>query len=45
MIWKQSTEVGFGIKNKWIVAWFCPPGNKPDTAEAYVANVNDVCNV
>jgi hypothetical protein len=46
MLWKDSTEVGLGVKGKWVVGWFCEDkGNDPETAQAFVDNVNDVCMV
>lgn len=34
MVWKGSKgkKVGFGIKDKKVVAWYCSTGNKPDDA-------------
>lgn len=30
MIWKASTEVGFGIKGRFVIAWYCEDaGNEP----------------
>ena len=23
MVWKKTTRVGFGVKGKWVVAWYC----------------------
>jgi len=44
MIWNDNDKVGFGVKGKWVVAWFCPGGNTPeDSQQAFVDNVNDVC--
>lgn len=27
LMWKKSEKVGFGIKGKFVVAWYCPKGN------------------
>jgi len=37
MVWKGSAgkKVGFGVKDKTAVAWYCPTGNDPDTAAAF----------
>lgn len=24
LIWKATSTVGFGVKGKYVVAWFCP---------------------
>jgi phage gp16-like protein len=46
MIWKGSKSVGFGVKGKYVIAWYCPKGNNPkDDAVAYTKNVQDVCIV
>lgn len=39
MVWKASTTVGFGVKDDWVVAWFCQKGNTGD----YAANVIKRC--
>lgn len=23
MMWKSSTQVAFGMRDKWVVAWYC----------------------
>jgi len=28
MMWKGTKNVGFGIKGKFVVAWYCPAGHK-----------------
>jgi hypothetical protein len=48
LIWGASTKVAFGVKSPWVVAWYCPGGNKPDVGEtgsaaAYKANVKKTC--
>ena len=39
MMWRKSKKVGFGIKGKFVVAWYCPKGNDPDTSTDYKKNV------
>lgn len=41
MVWKGKAmkKVGFGIKDKLTVAWYCPTGNSPDTAQDFKDNV------
>jgi hypothetical protein len=44
LIWSGSETVAFGIKGPWVVAWYCPAGNKPaGNADAYKANVKRTC--
>jgi hypothetical protein len=53
MIWKDNKSVAFGIKDsKYVVAWYCPGGNKPTDKKKpyefkepskYVKNVNNIC--
>ena len=44
LVWLSSEKVGFGIKDEYVVAWFCPAGNE-GSAHDYVENVNPVCIV
>ena len=44
MIWRANAKVGFAIKGKLAVAWYCPGGNTGG-AEDYKANVPKVCIV
>lgn len=39
LLWKASTQVGFGIAGKYAVARYCVAGNTPDTVAAYAENV------
>ena len=39
MMWRASKKVGFGISGKFVVAWYCPKGNNPDTENDYLKNV------
>jgi hypothetical protein len=39
MMWRASKKVGFGISGKYVVAWYCPTGNDPDTDKDYLKNV------
>jgi hypothetical protein len=39
IMWKSSKKVGFAITGKFVVAWYCPGGNKPDTEISYIKNV------
>jgi uncharacterized protein YkwD len=41
MVWKRSSEVGFGIKGKYVVAQYCAEGNYPDSPATFGMNV---CN-
>jgi hypothetical protein len=31
MMWRATKKVGFAISGKFVVAWYCPKGNDPDT--------------
>lgn len=43
MVWAETTTVAFGIRGRWVVAWYCSPqGNKGDV-EAYKKNVQKDC--
>lgn len=41
IVWKGSAGklVGFGIKDKTVIAWYCPAGNAPNDAVTFKANV------
>ena len=39
MVWKSTTEVGFGISGDYAVARYCIQGNEPETALGYGENV------
>jgi len=39
MMWKSTKKVGFGIKGKYVVAWYCPKGNDPATSKDFKKNV------
>lgn len=39
MVWKSSTEVGFGIFGKFVVAQYCTEGNFPLTPSTFGVNV------
>lgn len=38
-MWKSTKKVGFGIKGKYVVAWYCPKGNDPATSKDFKKNV------
>jgi hypothetical protein len=38
MIWKTTRKVAFGVRDKWVVAWYCDV--RPLTALAKVAVTN-----
>ena len=47
MVWKSTTKVAFGIKGKWVIAWYCDiAGNNPPAptdAAAFKDNVGSNC--
>jgi hypothetical protein len=48
MIWAEGKKVAFGVKGPWVVAWYCPAGNKPAVGEpgspaAFKLNVKKTC--
>lgn len=42
LLWKDSISVGFGLKGKYVIAWYCPKGNTGDKAN-YKKNVGTLC--
>jgi hypothetical protein len=49
MLWKSTTKVAFGIKNEYVIAWYCDEvGNSPSAPTndlMFKANVGDPCLV
>jgi hypothetical protein len=45
LLWSSSQKVGFGIKGRNVVAWYCKKGNTggSDKVKAYKANVGQKC--
>lgn len=41
VVWKGSKNVGFGIRDNWVVAWYCPTGNTVKDKD----NEKNVCPV
>jgi hypothetical protein len=39
IIWKTTKKVGFGIKDKWVVAWYCDVRPLSALGEVAVAEV------
>jgi len=42
MVWKNTKKVGFGVKGKWVIAWYCDA--KPNKG-SFVQNIGDHCMV
>jgi len=40
IIWKSTKKVGFGIKDKWVVAWYCDVRPLSTLAEVEIASVS-----
>lgn len=47
LLWKSSTLVGFGIKGKFVLAYYCAPAAYKDTKKDYKMNVckKDECKL
>ena len=43
VVWKGTGRVGFGIRDKTVVAWYCERGNWPRTESAFRKNVQKNC--
>jgi len=43
VVWAASTKVGFGVKDKYVVAWYCKAA-EPGSASKSFENVGEVCN-
>jgi hypothetical protein len=43
MVWKSTTKVGFGVKGKWVIAWYCDSAASTGSPPESVANVGQKC--
>jgi hypothetical protein len=43
MVWKSTTKVGFGVKGKWVIAWYCEAAASTGSPTESVANVGEKC--
>lgn len=43
MVWKSSTKVGFGVFDKYVVAWYCEVAAETTNIPKSVMNVGKVC--
>ena len=43
MVWKNTSKVGFGVKDSTVIAWYCASKGNVGGAEDYKANVGKPC--
>jgi hypothetical protein len=43
MVWKGTKRVGFGVKDRWVIAWYCEDKGAVGDAEAFKKNVGKMC--
>jgi hypothetical protein len=43
MVWRSTTKVGFGVKGKWVIAWYCEVAGNTNGKTGYEANVGKDC--
>lgn len=43
MLWGATTTVGFGIRGRYAVAWYCNKKGNIGAAKDYKANVGQLC--
>jgi hypothetical protein len=43
MVWKSSSKVGFGVFDKYVVAWYCETAGEPKNAAKSKLNVGKIC--
>jgi hypothetical protein len=43
LVWKSTTRVGFGVKGKWVVAWYCQTKATPGDSLASKNNIGRQC--
>jgi hypothetical protein len=44
MVWKNSSKVGFGVKNNMVIAWYCDAKGNVGGADDFKANVGARCD-
>jgi uncharacterized protein YkwD len=44
VVWAATTKVGFGVKGKWVVAWYCDAKATPAETAASIQNIGVVCS-
>jgi hypothetical protein len=43
MVWRDTTTVAFGIKDRWVVARYCKVKGNVDGVTGYKANIKQDC--
>lgn len=43
VVWSGTTKVGFGVKGKWVVAWYCETKATPADTVATLNNIGKQC--
>jgi hypothetical protein len=43
VVWAGTTKVGFGVKGKWVVAWYCQDKAAPSETVATKLNIGTQC--
>jgi hypothetical protein len=43
VVWTGTTKVGFGVKGKWVVAWYCAVKATPSSTTANKNNIGHLC--
>jgi hypothetical protein len=43
LVWSGTTKVGFGVKGKWVVAWYCADKATPADSVASLNNIGRQC--
>ena len=43
MVWKATTKVGFGVKGKYVIAWYCEATPNTGSTTEFKKNVGEKC--
>jgi len=43
MVWKNTSKVGFGVRGKWVIAFYCLQKGNVGIPADYKANVGEEC--
>jgi uncharacterized protein YkwD len=43
VVWKATTKVGFGVKGKYVVAWYCEDQGAIGDEAAFKKNIEESC--
>jgi len=43
MMWKGTKKVGFGVRGRWVIAWYCNEKGNTGNKANFIKNVGEHC--